>query len=173
MRAALLALCLSLPSLAEEPVVDRLEPRPAAGWTGGGALLFGAGGPHGESVDGYFELGKRLNADLALLGHVSTELGISPSSPYDLVSGGLGLRITGDQLGGLLAPIELTLGVGVSGVVQGVTVFGGGPFAMAFFDTIFPITRRIRIHSQIVTHFNLDGSFAFITAGAGFGVTFE
>jgi hypothetical protein len=173
MRAALLVLCLSAPSLAEEPVVNKLEPRPESGWTGGGALLFGAGGPHGESVDGYFELGKRLNADLALLGHVSTEIGVSPSSPYDLVSAGLGLRITGDQLGGLQAPIELTFGAGVSAVVQGVTVFGYGPFAMAFFDTIFPITRRLRLHSQIVTHFNLDGSFAFITAGAGFGVTFE
>jgi hypothetical protein len=173
MRAALLVLCVSLPCLAEEPVVNKLEPKPDSGWTGGAAVLFGAGGPHGESVDGYFELGKRLNSDLALLGHVSTELGVSPSSPYDLVSAGLGLRITGDQLGGLQAPIELVFGAGISVVVQGVTVFGAGPFAMAFFDTVFPVTHRIRLHSQITTHFNLDGSFAFITAGGGVGVTFE
>ena len=172
LRAPLLAIAMLLPVVsAAEPGVEKIPPNPPTGWTGAIAVFLGEGDPHGTSVDGYLELGRRLNADVAVVAVGLGEASVSSVYLRDVISGGLGLRIIGDRLGGLAAPIELTVGGGVSTLLKGSTEIGSGPYALAFVDAVFPLTAHIRIHWNLFEHANSAG--AFLTAGFGLGLTFE
>jgi hypothetical protein len=187
MRAlALTASLLGLTAAAQTAADPSALPAPTAEahdsrWTGGVTVMWGEAGPHADtaqcclptSVDGYGEFGHKLGDSLALLVVGIGEFGLTQDDPTHLVSGGFALRLIGDRLGGLAAPIELTLGAGVGRVLQGSTPLDVTMFGVAFFDTVFPVTEHFRLHSQLIEHLDYLTGAAFLTAGLGLGVTFE
>jgi hypothetical protein len=182
MRRALFAAVLFSAAVRAEPPAQAEGTAPAKSpWTGGVTVMWGEGGPHADtaacclptSVDGYAEVGHRFGESIALVVFGLGELGVVPQEHTYLASGGLALRLIGDRLGGLAAPLELGFGVGAGHVIDGETPLNVLTYELAFVDTILPVTRYLRVHSQLVEHFNYLTGSAFLTAGIGVGLTFE
>jgi hypothetical protein len=178
MRAlALATLLFSLHAMGADSDVVGTESR----WTGGVTLMWGEAGPHAaaapcclpSSLDGYGELGRKLGGSVALLAVAVGEYGLIPNQTTHLASGGLAVKLIGDRLGGLSAPIELTLGAGMGRILEGTSPLENPTYGMMLVDTVFPVTRYFRLHSQLIEHMDLNTGSTFLTAAIGLGLTFE